>query len=176
MWSWGWPTYAQKQTKNVFFVFSGCFWAYVGQPHDHISWVTLMPFNESAIPRRMVCVIFFLYTIHFFMVNTSFNRFNISSRNWTVANLTNQPNLWFSELITSLAEIAKLYTTLTLSTDSSSSIGTISSFFTQPWSQKERKLNVVCKIQTVLFMYWKPWRGSTLSKASQSKRQDLPKQ
>ena len=44
MWSWGWPTYAQKQTKNVFFVFSGCFWAYVGQPHDHISWVTLMLF------------------------------------------------------------------------------------------------------------------------------------
>ena len=44
MWSWGCPTYAQKQAKNVFFVFSGCFWAYVGQPHDHISWVTPIPF------------------------------------------------------------------------------------------------------------------------------------
>ena len=30
------PTYAQKQAKNAFFVFSGCFCPYVGQPHDHI--------------------------------------------------------------------------------------------------------------------------------------------
>jgi hypothetical protein len=27
----------QKQAKNVFFVFLGYFWAYVGQPHGHIS-------------------------------------------------------------------------------------------------------------------------------------------
>ena len=46
MWSWGWPTYAQKQAKNVFFVFSGFFWAYVGQPHDHIGWATTMPFTS----------------------------------------------------------------------------------------------------------------------------------
>ena len=53
MWSWGWPTYAQKQTKNVFFVFSGCFWAYVGQPHDLISWAVPMPFASinSTNPR-----------------------------------------------------------------------------------------------------------------------------
>ena len=34
----------QKQAKNAFFVFFGCFWAYVGQPHDHIGWATSMPF------------------------------------------------------------------------------------------------------------------------------------
>ena len=28
----------------VFFVFLGCFWPYVGQPHDHISWDISMPF------------------------------------------------------------------------------------------------------------------------------------
>jgi hypothetical protein len=27
---------AQKQAKNAFFVFLGCFWAYGGQPHNHI--------------------------------------------------------------------------------------------------------------------------------------------
>ena len=44
---------AQKQTKNVFFVFSGCFWAYVWQPHDHKGWVTLMLFVSinSTNPR-----------------------------------------------------------------------------------------------------------------------------
>ena len=30
-----------KNTKNSFFV---CFWAYVGQPHDLISWAVPMPF------------------------------------------------------------------------------------------------------------------------------------
>ena len=39
-----------KNTKNSFFV---CFWAYVGQPHDHISWAVPMPFASinSANPR-----------------------------------------------------------------------------------------------------------------------------
>ena len=44
IWSWGCPTKAQEQpkkTENAFFV---CFWAYVGQPHDHIHWATSMPF------------------------------------------------------------------------------------------------------------------------------------
>ena len=34
----------QKQAKNAFFVFFGHFWAYVGQPHDHIGWAPSMPF------------------------------------------------------------------------------------------------------------------------------------
>ena len=34
----------QKQTKNAFFVFLGCFCPYVRQPHDHIGWATLMGF------------------------------------------------------------------------------------------------------------------------------------
>jgi hypothetical protein len=29
-------TQAQKQAKNAFFVFLGCFCPYVGQPHGHI--------------------------------------------------------------------------------------------------------------------------------------------
>ena len=39
-----------KNSKNTFFV---CFWAYVGQPHDHLSWVLPMPFASinSTIPR-----------------------------------------------------------------------------------------------------------------------------
>ena len=41
---WGCLTYAQKQTKNAFLVFLGCFWAYAGQPHNHIGWATSMPF------------------------------------------------------------------------------------------------------------------------------------
>jgi hypothetical protein len=27
---------SKKQAKNAFFVFLGCFWAYAGQPHNHI--------------------------------------------------------------------------------------------------------------------------------------------
>ena len=41
-----WPT--QKNKKNAFFA---CFWAYVGQPHKHISWATPMPmmWNQSIL-------------------------------------------------------------------------------------------------------------------------------
>ena len=46
VWSWGCPTYAQKQAKNAFFVFFACFWAYVGQPHHHIGLATSMPFRS----------------------------------------------------------------------------------------------------------------------------------
>ena len=35
-----------KQAKNAFFVLFACFRPYVGQPDDHISWVTLMPFTS----------------------------------------------------------------------------------------------------------------------------------
>ena len=34
----------KKQAKNAFLVFLGCFWAYVGQPHNLIGWATPMPF------------------------------------------------------------------------------------------------------------------------------------
>ena len=39
-----------KKGKNVFF---GCFWAYVGQLHNHIGWATSMPFTSvnSTNPR-----------------------------------------------------------------------------------------------------------------------------
>ena len=36
IWPWGCPTYAPKQAKNAFLVFLGRFWAYAGQPHNHI--------------------------------------------------------------------------------------------------------------------------------------------
>ena len=39
-------TWAQQQAKNAFFVFLGCFWAYVGQPHDYIGWATPMHFTS----------------------------------------------------------------------------------------------------------------------------------
>ena len=34
----------KKGLKLPFFVFLALFWAYIGQPDGHISWVTLMPF------------------------------------------------------------------------------------------------------------------------------------
>ena len=46
MWPWGCPTYALKQAKNGFFVFFGCFRAYVGQPHGHTRWAIPMPFTS----------------------------------------------------------------------------------------------------------------------------------
>ena len=53
IWSWGCPTEAQKQPKNTKNTFFACFWAYVGQPHNHISWATPMPFASinSTNPR-----------------------------------------------------------------------------------------------------------------------------
>ena len=53
IWLWGCPTYAQKQAKNAFLVFLGCFWAYVRQPHSHKSWDKPMPFASinSTNPR-----------------------------------------------------------------------------------------------------------------------------
>ena len=47
-----WP-WAQKQAKNAFFVFLGRYWAYVGQPHNHIGWATSMFFApiNTANPR-----------------------------------------------------------------------------------------------------------------------------
>ena len=41
---WGRAKYSQKQPKNTKNAFFDCFWAYVGQPHDHIRWDTSMPF------------------------------------------------------------------------------------------------------------------------------------
>ena len=53
IWLWGCPTYAQKQAKNAFLVFLGCFWAFVGQPHNYIGWARPMPFVSinSTNPR-----------------------------------------------------------------------------------------------------------------------------
>ena len=53
IWSWGCPTQAQKQPKNTKNTFFACFWAYVRQPHDHISWAIPMPFASinSTNPR-----------------------------------------------------------------------------------------------------------------------------
>ena len=44
IWLWGCPTEGLKQGKNSFLVFFSHFWAYVGQPHDHIGWAKSMPF------------------------------------------------------------------------------------------------------------------------------------
>ena len=44
-WSQGCPAERQKQVKNAFFVFLGCFCPYVGQPHHHIGWA--MPFAST---------------------------------------------------------------------------------------------------------------------------------
>ena len=35
-----------KNRQKCIFVFLGCFCAYVGQPQDHIGWVTPMPFSS----------------------------------------------------------------------------------------------------------------------------------
>ena len=46
---------SSKKDKNVFFVFLGCFWAYVGQPHYHINlnwfsweWSNFFFFKKNA--------------------------------------------------------------------------------------------------------------------------------
>ena len=44
LWLWGCPTQADKQPKNTKNAFFACFWAYVGQSHNHIGWATSMPF------------------------------------------------------------------------------------------------------------------------------------
>ena len=43
----------QKKSKWPTHAFFACFWAYVGQPHNHISWATPMPFASinSTNPR-----------------------------------------------------------------------------------------------------------------------------
>ena len=46
IWRWGCPAYEQKQPKKTKNAFFACFWAYVGQPHDHIGWVTSMSFTS----------------------------------------------------------------------------------------------------------------------------------
>ena len=53
IWLWGCLTYAQKQAKNAYLVFLGCFWAFVGQPHNYIGWARPMPFASinSTNPR-----------------------------------------------------------------------------------------------------------------------------
>ena len=46
----------KKQAKSAFFVFLDWFWAYVGQPHDHIGWATPMPFasiNPTTLESRI---------------------------------------------------------------------------------------------------------------------------
>ena len=54
-----------KNKQNVFFVFLGCFWSSVGQPHDHISWDTPMSF-ASIIPiwpsNKVTIANFTIYT------------------------------------------------------------------------------------------------------------------
>ena len=53
LWLWGCLTSAQKQAKNAFLLFLGCFWAYVRQPYSHKSWDKPMPFASinSTNPR-----------------------------------------------------------------------------------------------------------------------------
>ena len=46
VWPWGCRTWALKQAKNGFFVFFGCFRAYVGQPHGHTRWAIPIPFTS----------------------------------------------------------------------------------------------------------------------------------
>ena len=43
----------KKRAKKAFFVFLALFWAYIGQPDNHIGWVKLMPFASinPTIPR-----------------------------------------------------------------------------------------------------------------------------
>ena len=33
-----------EAVQHAFLVFLGCFWAYAGQPHNHIGWAASMPF------------------------------------------------------------------------------------------------------------------------------------
>jgi hypothetical protein len=55
---------SSKTGKKCIFCFLGCFWAYVGQPHDHIDWAAVMPFasinttNSRTNPWHF-CEIFF---------------------------------------------------------------------------------------------------------------------
>ena len=46
IWPWGCQTKAQKQRKSTENAFFGRFWAFVGQPHGHISWATSMSFTS----------------------------------------------------------------------------------------------------------------------------------
>ena len=49
IWLSGCPTQAQKQAKNAFFVFLGCFCAYVEQPHNNQ--IRVVAFNEPQLTQ-----------------------------------------------------------------------------------------------------------------------------
>ena len=51
---WGCPTLAQKQAKSAFFVFLSCFWAYIGQPHDHIGWPWTGPLSTAVRSKQII--------------------------------------------------------------------------------------------------------------------------
>ena len=87
-----------------------------------------------TLPRKTLLCNF---SIHFWTAKLANTSFNI----YFLLECDSNPQLnWTKQQTDHFAEIAELNTTLTLSTDSSSSIGTISSFFTQPLSLKERKV------------------------------------
>ena len=82
---------AQKEAKNAFVVFLGCFWAYVGQPHNHIGWATLKPFASiNAVWELAVLKISFLLN-HPFWNYFQKKRFLLHSHE-------NQSNHWLARI------------------------------------------------------------------------------
>ena len=65
IWPWGCPTYAPKQAKNAFFVFLGNSWAYVGQPHGHISWATPKTIKSIWFQAKILVLKNIFFTINF---------------------------------------------------------------------------------------------------------------
>jgi hypothetical protein len=61
IWSRGCPTQGQKQPKTEHFVFLGCFYPYVKQPHNHIGWAisvplaSINPTNQRTNPWNFHC-------------------------------------------------------------------------------------------------------------------------